>query len=177
MYPIVRLAREVLRARRMPPLGVDGMHVSHHIVLPWDIDPWKELNNGRTLTLYDLGRIGLFTRSGAVKRMREHGWGAAIAGASVRYRKRLTMFQRFELRSRVIGWDARFLYVEQGAWSRGDCASHALLRVAILAGGRMKAATEVASELGLGASPELPDWVVAWGEADAARPWPPTMGA
>ena len=59
MYPFLRLGLEVLRARRAPPLPIDGVHVSHHTCWPWDLDPWGELNNGRTLTLYDLGRVPL----------------------------------------------------------------------------------------------------------------------
>ena len=54
MYPLIRLGIELALARAAPPLAVDGVHVSHHTCWPWDVDPWLELNNGRTLTLYDL---------------------------------------------------------------------------------------------------------------------------
>ena len=66
--PLIRLGIELALARRAPPLPVDGVHVSHHTCWPWDIDPWRELNNGRTLTLYDLGRVPLAVRSGLVAR-------------------------------------------------------------------------------------------------------------
>ena len=57
MYPFLRMFKEMARASRMPPLGLFDTHVSHHLCWPWDLDPWVELNNGRTLTLYDLGRL------------------------------------------------------------------------------------------------------------------------
>ena len=62
MYPVIRLVTEFIRFRRAPALPLTGTHVSRHMCLPWDIDLWMELNNGRTLTLYDLGRLPLAKR-------------------------------------------------------------------------------------------------------------------
>ena len=75
MYPFLRLAKGLWQARRQPPLPVTGTHVSHHLCWPWDLDPWVELNNGRTLTLYDLGRIPLGLRTGLAAAVRAQGWG------------------------------------------------------------------------------------------------------
>ena len=57
MYPVFRLAKELFNHRKPDGLGLFDMHVSRHICWPWDLDMWMELNNGRTLTLYDLGRV------------------------------------------------------------------------------------------------------------------------
>jgi acyl-CoA thioesterase FadM len=100
MYPIFRFAKEMLAVRRAPALGPFGVHVSHHRCWPWDLDPWMELNNGRTLTLYDLGRIPAAARTGLVGAMRRNGWGMTVAGAAVRYRRRIRVFRRFQMRSR-----------------------------------------------------------------------------
>ena len=132
MYPLIRFAREVMAARRAPRLPPMGAHVSTHRVWPWDLDPWWELNNGRTLTLYDLGRIPMAIRLGIVQAMRENGWGFTVAGNSVRYRKRIKLFHRFTQVSRTLGWDGRFLYMDQSMWIEGECANHMLLRVAIV---------------------------------------------
>ena len=59
MFPFARLAKDIFLARRMPPLeNITDIHESHHICWPWDIDLFAEMNNGRVLTLYDLGRMG-----------------------------------------------------------------------------------------------------------------------
>lgn len=178
MYPLIRFAREVMAARRAPHLPPLGAHVSTHRVWPWDLDPWWELNNGRTLTLYDLGRIPMAIRLGITDTLRDKGWGFTVAGNSVRYRKRIQLFHRFTQVSRTLGWDDRFVYMEQSMWIERECANHMLLRVAIVGGGRkgIVPPSEFMAALGHhGPAPELPGWVRAWIEADAQRPWPPVL--
>lgn len=174
MYPVIRLLWQICKHRKSAPLPPLGTHVSQHYCMPWDIDLWRELNNGRTLTIFDLGRIPLAGRAGLIAVLRKNKWGMAIAGASVRYRRRVKMFDRLEMRSRCIGWDDRFVYIEQSMWKGGECANHILLRAAvtgqqgIVPPGQVMQAMETRVE-----RPILPEWVAAWIEAEAARPWPP----
>ena len=142
---------------------------------PHDIDLWVERNNGRTLTLYDLGRIPWSIRAGFTAVLRRRGWGMTVAGSSVRYRRRIRAFDRFEMRTRAVGWDARFVYSEQSMWRPdGVCANHVLIRSALTSPDGIVPPEEFAAEMGIDrASPPLPAWVAAWVEADATRPWPP----
>lgn len=174
MYPYLRLFLELRRARAMKPLSVTGTHRSRHRCLPWDLDPWIELNNGRTLTLFDLGRVPLILRTGLAGLCREQGWGITVAGSSVRYRRRVRLFDRLDMVSRCIGWDPRFFYIEQSLWRKGDCTSHMLLRAAITSSAGIVPPAEVVAALGCTEPPELPGWVSGWIEAEARRPWPPT---
>lgn len=175
MYPFLRLAYQSYRARRAPPLAIFGTHVSHHLCLPWDLDLWNELNNGRTLTIYDLGRIPLAIRTGLIALLQHKSWGLTIAGTVIRYRRRVRLFDRVEIQSRLIGWDKRFLYIEQSMWNaRGDCTSQAILRSALTDGQGIVTTDRVAAALEIDQiSPVMPDWVMAWIAAEDMRPWPP----
>ncbi|WP_135502320.1 acyl-CoA thioesterase [Roseovarius aestuariivivens] len=175
MYPVIRMVWQLLKYRRAPRLGLTDCHVSHHICLPWDIDLWMELNNGRTLTLYDLGRIPLAVRTGLATTLRNQRWGLTVAGASVRYRRRIRMFEVVEMRSRAICWDDRFMYLEQSMWQKnGECANHILYRAAVTGRDGIVPPAQVAAEMGVDAqSPAVPEWVDRWIDADATRPWPP----
>jgi acyl-CoA thioesterase FadM len=176
MYPFFRFAKEMIKFRNAPPLGICDTHVSHHRCWPWDLDPWIELNNGRTLTLYDLGRIPMAVRTGLAGILREKGWGITVAGNTTRYRRRIRAFERFELRSRCIGWDARFFYIEQAMWKGTDCANHILIRSAMTSAQGIVPPADVLRAMGKDEkSPALPDWVTAWIEADAKRVWPPSI--
>lgn len=174
MYPYVRMAKELWKFRNAPSLGILEPHVSSHRIWPWDLDPWRELNNGRTLTLFDLGRIPMSVRMGFDKVAKAKGWGITVAGNSTRYRRRVTLFQKVTQISRVVGWDDRFTYLEQSFWRGDDCTSHMLLRSAFTSKGGIVPPAEVLAVLGQPAqSPALPDWISHWIAADQQRIWPP----
>lgn len=174
MYPFIRLLLTLRRARALGRADLTGEHVSHHLCLPWDLDGFLELNNGRTLTLYDLGRFGLGERVGLSAVLRARRWGLAVAGCSVRYRKRVTLFQRIEMRTRCVGWDDRFVYIVQSMWVNGTCTSQALMRTAVTSRQGTVPPLDVMAALGwTGDVPEPPAWVRAWIAAEAERPWPP----
>lgn len=176
MFPIVRLIKDLLKARRMAPLNLTETHVSNHICWPWDLDFWLELNNGRAMTLYDLGRTMLAQRVGLISTLRQNRWGMTVAGSSVRFRRRIRGFERFEMRSRAVAWDDKFIYLEQSMWKKdGECASHVMLRTALTDKNGIVSPSRVLKAMGHPDLPtfEMPDWIEAWRAADAQRPWPP----
>lgn len=174
MYPFLRMAKELWKFRNAPALPILGAHVSTHVCWPWDLDPWVELNNGRTLTLYDLGRIPLGNRTGLRRVLMANGWGLTVAGNTVRYRRRVRAFNRVTIHSRCIGWDNRFLYIEQSMWKGDDCTSHQIVRSAVTSQDGIVAPERVLAALGEPTqSPPLPDFVQGWIDAEARRLWPP----
>jgi len=175
MYPFLRMAKELWKFRNAPALPILGTHVSTHMCWPWDLDPWVELNNGRTLTLFDLGRIPLGNRTGLRRALMANGWGLTVAGNTVRYRRRVRAFDRVTIHSRCIGWDHRFLYIEQSMWKGDDCTSHMVIRSAVTSKDGIVAPERVLVALGEPTQgPPLPDFVQGWIAAETLRPWPPT---
>lgn len=175
MFPFVRLFKDLLLASRQSKIGLTEEHVSHHIIWPWDLDAFLELNNGRTLTIYDLGRLSAGVRSGLVGILKDQKWGLTMAGSSVRYRRRLRMFAQVKMRSRAVCWDDRFIYIEQSMWnSHGECANHVLYRAAATDKNGIVSPDRILTALGEDVvTPPMPDWIKAWVEAEALRPWPP----
>jgi hypothetical protein len=84
------------------------------------------------------------------------------------------LFDRVTMVSRCIGWDGRFLYMEQAMWKGRECTSHVLIRSAVTSAEGIVAPARLAQAMGEAPeSPPLPAWVQAWIAADAERPWPP----
>lgn len=121
-----------------------------------------------------MGRIPMAKRSGLIAALKRRRWGLSVAGSSVRYRKRIRMLDKIEMRSTAICADRRFMYVEQSMWVRGICAGHALYRTVVTDPHGMVPTDDVLKELNLQDSlPSIPDWVAAWIHAEDIRPWPP----
>lgn len=177
MYPILRTVSAVLRARRSAPLDVTGTDCLPMRVWPNDLDGFMELNNGRILTLFDIGRFTLAVRIGLLRQLRARGWAFAVAGSFIRYRHRVTLFQRLEMRTRVVGQDGRFVLMEQAFWRGDTCTAHLLIRTAVTSKSGVVDPVEVMAALGIAPQdvPQAPDWARDLMVAEAERPWPPSF--
>lgn len=176
MYPILRMAKEVVKFKNAPALSLHDEHVSSHICWPVDIDIFGELNNCRTLTLYDLGRLVMGQRMGWLKLMKKNKWGMTMAGASVRYRRRVKVFQKFTIHSKPAGRDEKFIYIHQSMW-RGDQATSSILyRTAVTDKNGIVPTQMVADAMGCPDwNPKMPEWITNWITAEDTRTWLPTI--
>jgi acyl-CoA thioesterase FadM len=82
-------------------------------VVPTDLDLLGHMNNGKYLSILDVGRLDLLIRTGVWDALRSRGWYPVVAGQTITYRRSLTLGQRFDLYTRLIGFDDRWGYVEQ----------------------------------------------------------------
>lgn len=172
MYPYLRLLRIVIQARLGSPLTVDEESVIKTRVFFGDIDFYPELNNGRHLTLMDLGRFDLAARTGILKSVHKQKWGFAIAGASVRYRHRIKFFWRFRLHTRLVAVDERWFYFHQRTIRKGKIHSSALIRAGVTSKHGIVPVKEVLGAMGISDwKPGMPKWVQAWADAEELRPW------
>lgn len=82
-------------------------------VMPWDCDINLHLNNSRYLEAMDAGRYALVGRTGMLSHAIRDGWRPVVASARVRYRRSLLPFERYELATRITGWDDDYFFIEQ----------------------------------------------------------------
>ena len=172
MYPFLRTVKELIKYRKATRLPIGGVHVSHHICWPWDLDMWGELNNGRTLSIFDLGRFGWAQRTSLISLLRKHKWGFTMAGAGVRYRHRIRGFQLNRDAQSVNLLDEKFVYIEQVMLLKnGRCANQILYRSGVLDSNGMVPTAQVAKALGHTTEPpDCPKWAADWIAAEAVRP-------
>ena len=172
MYPYLRLIKVLARRRHDKDFKVNDESIIKLRVCLVDIDPFMELNNGRYLTMMDFGRFDVAFRTGLWKIVKKKKWGLAVAGASVRFRHRLKLFQRYELRSQVIGRDEKWIYFHQKVIRNGRIHASALIRTAVTSKKGIVKTDEVFKAMGTDMlPPEVPEWVKAWAKADELRPW------
>lgn len=164
------MLRVLLHARfrsRVSPL--EETSVAFH-VWPTDLDPLLHMNNGRYLTLMDLGRADAIIRSGIRRALTERGWYSVVASQAIRFRESLNPFARYDLRTRMIGWDDRSFYFRQAFLREGREYASAVVRIRILqkSGGTVNAPEVAAAILPGIERPALPAYVREWQEAERA---------
>lgn len=130
----LRLLVYVLTAWRRPRLELpDGVSRLTFRVWPHDLDTSLHLNNGRYLTLMDLGRLDVMVSGGLWRAVLRHKWTPVATAIKIRYRRELRLFERFEIASRIVAWDATTVVMEQrflfkGGTRDGQLAAHALFK-------------------------------------------------
>jgi len=76
-------------------------------VLPNDIDINFHMNNGRYLTICDLTRVDMFIRTGLARTMVRENWIPVISEHTMKYKKGLKLFQKYDIYMEVTGWDEK----------------------------------------------------------------------
>lgn len=175
MYPIIRLLTSSTQAALSESIEIDAICETRFRCMPWDIDLFLEMNNGRILTLYDIGRFDLSIRSGLAKILKQKRWGLVVAGSSVRYRRRVKMFDKVVMRTQIVGFDDRWIYIAQSMWVKGQPSSSVLLRTGITVKGKTIPPAEVLDAMNVSNwKPEPSSWVESWVASEENRPWPPS---
>lgn len=174
MYPIFRTFNTFRKAKKSAPLAFTDVSKTQFYCRPWDIDMFMEMNNGRILTLYDLGRFDLAIRAGLMDVLKANNWGLVVAGSTVRYRKRIRMFDKVTMHSQVTGIDEKWVYISQSMWVKGKPCSSVLLRTGVTEKGKVISPEHVKKAMGVeNLDFELSKYLDAWVEAEDVRPWPP----
>jgi len=114
----VRLFIILFMCKWRKPLKALGTSTVILHVLPNDLDLNWHMNNGRFLTIMDLGRMDLLQRSGILKMAVKNKWMPIVGNAEIEFQRPLKLWQKYELHSRVSGWDEKWIYLEQTFYSK-----------------------------------------------------------
>ena len=143
-------------------------------VLPNDLDTNIHMNNGRYLTIMDLGRLDLVMRTGLLRHMMKQKAIPVLSSAQMRWRLPLLPFQKYRLETRVVCWDDKWVYMEQRFVMLGGSKDGAVAAIGIVKGSfydTVKSATVPTSDLLKSLhldkqSPPMPDHIREWRAAE-----------
>ena len=132
----MRLLFLLLGARRRPALQLPGeASVLRFRAWPTDLDPSMHVNNGRYLTLMDLGRLDLLLGAGLLRPIVRERWTPIASNVLIRFRREIRLWQRFRLETRLVTWDATLVVMEQRFMLEGGVRDGQLAAVALFKGG------------------------------------------
>ena len=137
------------------------------IVLPNDIDIYK-ITDDRYLAITDLGRVDLTLRTGLAKTLIKRKWVPLATYASMRFRYPLKVFQRYQLRSRIVFWDDETFYLQHIFQRHGRIVATGYVCASFLGPNGAVCPPDVFAELAQTVvRPEMPDVVMRLREAEA----------
>ena len=164
----LRLLGHSVRALSAPRLSYLDESVLTMRVWPSDVDSFGHMNNGRYLTVADLGRQDMALRSGLLRAWLRERLVPVVGAATIRYKRSLRPFRRYQLHTRFLGWDDRWFYIEQRFTRRGKLYAVALIKGMVRQGGVPVAPSQMAVASGLTPeSPPLPEAVQHVNDAES----------
>jgi acyl-CoA thioesterase FadM len=135
-------------------------------VWPSDLDFNLHVNNGRYLALADIGRMHWFVRTGLLEVARARRAYPVVGDAIAKFRRDLRLFQSFEIHTRLIGWDAKWGFVEHRFVRAGRVIGAVTIRGVFKSPERTVEPRELLEALGhAGAAPVQPEWITRFNQS------------
>ncbi len=161
----------MLRSRFRSQIAALDSSTVRFTVMPWDCDLNVHLNAGRYVSFMDIARIELMGRMRVFSQIIKRGWRPIMGGCVMRYRRSLLPFERFDVRTRILGWDEKWYYIEHLVERHGALCAIGTMRLLIRGkeGNIPPADVNALTKEGNIPSPQLPEFVLRWRELEDAR--------
>lgn len=128
MYIYLRLASTLLKSRFSPRQDPRSEVRTRIRIWPNDLDFNGHVNNGRYLTLFDLGRMDLTMRTGLWPLIMKRRWYPVLSTASIRFRRSIKPFAVMDMTTTIIYFDDKWLFIEHRFEKDGDIYARALVK-------------------------------------------------
>lgn len=160
LFRLFAIIVESFFRKRLHPLSESVLHLR---VWPNDLDLNFHMNNGRFLSIMDLGRLDLLLRTDLAGALIRHRWQPLAGAVNIRYKQSLLPFQRYRLHTKVIGWDEKWFYIEQRFERKNRTIAVGLVK-ALFRGPHRNITPEATLKL-IGVNidpPKMPEKVLRW---------------
>lgn len=166
MYLYFRFLKIALFSRFRKPCDFFDESTVSFITWPTDLDVFCHMNNGRYLTLLDLARFDCLIRSGLTTILRQKKCFPVVTAETIQFKKSLKLFNRFTVKTKLLGWDEKSFYIEHIFVSKQKVCAVAIIRGQIVktAGGTLSPLEFLSFAGHTDPSPELPEWILHWSQ-------------
>lgn len=137
-------------------------------VWPHDLDLFGHMNNGRYLQIMDVARADWMLRTGVAGVIQRYRLAPVLGGGMTSFRHPLRLFQRYQVRTRLVHWDSRWFYFEHVfVTASGRRLAVGVSRAALRAEGKWADTQRIAESIDPQAeSPSAPAYLERWLAAD-----------
>jgi acyl-CoA thioesterase FadM len=129
------------------PMSTNDVSIINFRVLPTDLDLNFHMNNGRYLTIMDIGRTEFLIRFGMLKIVLSEKLSPVAGGVNIIYFKALNPFDKYQLQTSLTSWDDHWFYLKQDFVREGKVVARAIAKVTFLKKGKKLNTTELLTKL------------------------------
>lgn len=155
--------------------ALDESSLSFH-VLPNDLDLNGHMNNGRYLTIMDIGRMDFVLRLKLAGYIIRNGYIPVLSAATIRYRLPLLPFQKYTLNTKVLCWDDKWVFMEHRFVIASGKKTGAVAAIGLVKGSFFSKKTrgtiptgDIMAAIGQTMqSPPVPAYIAKWQESEEA---------
>ncbi|MGA8657122.1 MAG: acyl-CoA thioesterase [Chthoniobacterales bacterium] len=166
----LRLAVFFLTVRFRSRCSAVGPTALEFRVLPSDLDLLGHMNNGKYLTVLDICRLDLMTRSGLWRESTKRRWYPVVAAQTIQFRRSLYPFEKFQVNTEVVGWDEKYFFIRHQLAAGNKLVALAFVAARFLGPNSARVSPQQILETlkQTPMRPETPLWLTRWIEDLAA---------
>lgn len=132
MHMMLRTILIFLKKRFLSKTEFDAKSTVTMRVLPTDLDLLWHVNNGVYFSFMDFGRWDMIFRNGVYDLSMKNGWYSVVAGETIKFKKSLKLWDKFQIETQVIGHDEKYFFIRQKFLKSGELMATGLVKVRFL---------------------------------------------
>jgi len=122
------------------------VHTIRSAVWIGDHDPMGHMTNSRYASFTDLGIMNFMGRTGTLKAFRARGWVPIIQHEALTYFHSMRFPQKFELQTRMVGWDGTYMCFRHTFISKGRTVATSRMIARLKGRGKERVTADMALE-------------------------------
>lgn len=127
--------------------GMMDLHTIRSAVWIGDHDPMGHMTNSRYSSFTDLGIMNYMGRTGALKAFRKQGWFPIIQFESLTFHRMMKFPQKFELQTRLVGWQDCYFCFRHQFYSRGKLIAESRMVARLTGRRRLKVTADMVQKV------------------------------
>lgn len=164
----LRIGIQWFKSRRQAVGELGEEYITDHRSWLTDCDMNLHVNTARYFVYMEVARFDIGFRTGLYSYCLREKIASMVMATKITFRREIKPFQKFKIKTKILGFDSRFLYFEQIIFSPAGTHAKAFVRLALYGAGVFVEPESLVSKLGVKfENQEFPDDLKAWIQAEA----------
>ncbi|WP_301387307.1 thioesterase family protein [Thalassolituus sp. UBA2590] len=143
-----QIIKSIIKRNEPAIIPAQGTSVVRQRVWPHQIDYNLHMNNAKYLNVLEGARWTLFRDNGWFKHLFEKRINLVVASLEITFIRELNLFSGYEIHTKLLTWDKKYIYFEHRLMVKGKLYGHALVKMAGVRKGKRALTPEICEAVG-----------------------------